>query len=73
MERLPVVVRPDHRMVQASTTVTLTGISVPTPVSSVLSPEPGTSRMRPKRTPDAAVIKNTKRSDNITRKILAKI
>ena len=31
------------------TTVTLTDTSVPTPVSSVLSPEPGTSRMQPKK------------------------
>ena len=60
-------------MFRASTTVTLTDTSVPTPVSSVLRPEPGTSRTKPKRTPEAAVIKNTKRSGNITRRIIAKI
>ena len=59
-------------MVQASTTVTPTGTSVPTPVSSVLSPIPGTSRIQPKRTPEAVVIKNTIRSDNIRRLIIAK-
>ena len=73
MERLPWVVRPDHGMVRSSTTITLTDTSVPTPVSSVLSPIPGTSRIQPKRTPEAAVIKNTERSDNITRRIIAKI
>ena len=36
------VVRPDHGMVRASTTVTPTDTSVPTPDSSVLSPQPGT-------------------------------
>ena len=54
------VVRPDHGMVRASTAVTLTDTSVPTPVSSFLIPIPGTSRMQPKRTPEAAVIKNKK-------------
>ena len=73
MERLPGVVRPDHGMVRASTTVTLTDTSFSTPVSSVLSPIPGTSRMQPKRTPEAVVIKNTRRSDNIRRIIIAKI
>ena len=72
-KRLPGVVRPDHGMVRASTTVTLTDTSVPTPFSSVLRPEPGTSRMQPKRTPEAAVIKNIKRSDNIRRLIIAQI
>ena len=66
-ERLLGVVRPDHGMVRAFTTVTLTDTSVPTPVSSVLSPIPGTSRMQQKRTPEAVVIKNTGRSDNIRR------
>ena len=60
-------------MFRASTTVTLTDTSVPTPVSSVLSPIPGTSKMQPKMTPKAAVIKNTKRSDSIMRRIIAKI
>ena len=46
--------------------------SVPTPVSSVLIPIPGTSRMQPTRTPEAVVIKNTRRSDNIMRLIIAK-
>ena len=59
-------------MVRASTTVTLTDTSVPTPVSSVLSPIPGTSIMQPKRTLEAAVIKNTKISDNKRRLIIAK-
>ena len=45
----------------------------PTPVSSVLSPIPGTSRMQQKRTPEAVVIKNTRRIDNIRRWIIAKI
>ena len=73
MERLLGVVRPDHGMVRASTTFTLTGTSVPTPVSSVLSPIPDTSIMQSKRTTEAAVIKNTKRSDTIRRLIIAKI
>ena len=60
-------------MVQASTTVTLTDTSVPTPVSSVLIPIPGTSIMQPKRKPEVAVIKNKKRSYNIRRSIIAKI
>ena len=63
--------RPDHGMVRASTTVTLTETSVPTPVSSVLSPIPGTSRMQQKRTPEVVVTNNTRRSDNIRRLIIA--
>ena len=72
MERLPWVVRPDHGMVRASTTVTLTDTSVPTRVSSVLSPEPGTSIMQLRKTREGAAIKSTKRSDRITRIIIAK-
>ena len=41
-ERLPGVVRLDHGMVRASTTVTPTDTSVPTPASSVMSPQPVT-------------------------------
>ena len=72
-ERLTGVVRPDHRMVRASTTVTLTGTSVLTPASSVLSPILGTSRIPKKRIPEAVAIKNTRRNDNIRRLIIAKI
>ena len=72
MERLPGVVRPDHGMVRESTTVTLTDTSFPTPVSSVLSPIPGTSRMQPKRTTEAEVINNTRKIENIRRLIIAK-
>ena len=66
------VVRPDHGMVRASTNVTTTGTSFSTPVSSVLSPILGTSIIQQKRTPEAVVIKNTRRSDNIRRLIIAK-
>ena len=60
-------------MVQASTAVTLTGTIVPTPVSSVLSPILGTSRMQQKRIPEAVAINNTRRNDDIRRLIIAKI
>ena len=60
-------------MVRASTTVTPTGTSVLTPVSSVLSPILETSRMQQKRIPEAVAIKNTRRSDDIRRIITAKI
>ena len=62
----------DHGMVRASTNVTLTDTSVPTPVSIVLSPEPDTSRMQLRKTRKGASIKSTKRSDSITRRIIAK-
>ena len=72
-ERLPGVVRPDHGMVRASTTVTPTGISALTPVSSALIPILGTSRMPQKRIPEVVAIKNTRKNDDIGRLIIAKI
>ena len=72
-ERLPGVVRPDHGMVRASTTVTPTVTSALTPASSVPSPILGTSIMQQKRIPEAVVINNTRRNDDIRRLIIAKI
>ena len=54
------------------TIVTLTCTIVPTPVSSVLRPEPGTSRMQLRKTREGAAIRSTKRSDSIARRIIAK-
>ena len=72
-ERLPGVVRPDHGMVRASTTVTPTGTSAHTPASSVPSPLLGTSRMPQKRIPEVVAINNTRKNDDIRRLIIAKI
>ena len=72
-ERLPGVVRPENGMVRASTNLTPTGTSALNPVSSVLSPILGTSRMQQKRIPEVVAIKNTRKNDDIRRLIIAKI
>ena len=71
-ERLTGVVRPDHGMVQASTTVKPTGTSALTLASSVPSPILGTSRMPQKRIPEVVQKKNTRKNDDIRRLIIAK-
>ena len=65
------VVRTDHGMVRASTTATLTDTSAPTPVSSVLSPQPDTSKMQQISIPEGFRTRITIRNDSITRKIIA--
>ena len=72
-ERFPGVVRPDHGMVRASTTVTPTGTSVLTPSSSVLSPILGTSMVQQKKIPEAVAIKNARINDDIRILIIAKV
>ena len=71
-EKLLGMVRPDHEMVRASTTVTPTGTSVLTPASSVLIPILGISRMQQKRILEAVAKKNTRKNDDIRRLIIAK-
>ena len=66
-ERLLGAVRPDHGMVQSSTTVTPTGTSARTPASSDLSPLLGASRIPLKRIPEVVPKKNIRKHDDLRR------